>query len=214
MILTPSAHKQTLPSNTDFGVAFSAGSMLGACQHVSSAKRIVNTFVCTNLWRALKVKQYSVTTSVLQVKVQPNSPAATPGSASSLKPLFSWYIINVNKTKENIWNHNNPTLLNTPSICCSCIPVAGTCLGSLGKQIDGNVSSKVYIFSPWWKGSLQGWLRHRLQEMRNVLANAQGSVHISACSSVQLPRGSLISQQVLLSVQASLNARWPRTNKT
>lgn len=34
------------------------------------------------------------------------------------------------------------------------------------------------MFSPWWKGSLQGWFRHKLQEMRNVLANAQGSVHI------------------------------------
>lgn len=28
------------------------------------------------------------------------------------------------------------------------------------------------------KGPLQGWFRHKLQEMRNILANAQGSGHI------------------------------------
>lgn len=33
-------------------------------------------------------------------------------------------------------------------------------------------------FFHYEKGSLQGWFRHKLQEMRNVLANAQGSVHI------------------------------------
>lgn len=84
----------------------------------------------------------------------------------------------MNTTKEKIWSHKNPALLNTPSICWSCIPTAETCLGLLGKQIDGYVRSKVYIFFPWWKGSLQGWFRHKLQEMRNVLANAQGSVHV------------------------------------
>lgn len=83
----------------------------------------------------------------------------------------------MNTTKEKTWSRKNPALLNTPSICWSCIPTAETCLGLLGKQMDGNVSSKVYVFFPWWKGSLQGWFRHKLQEMRNVLANAQGSVH-------------------------------------
>lgn len=83
----------------------------------------------------------------------------------------------MNKAKEKTWSHNNPALLNT-GIFWSCIPIAGTFLRSLEKQIDGKVSSKVYIFFPWWKGSFQGWFRHKLQEMRNALANAQGSVHI------------------------------------
>lgn len=171
MIPTPSVHKQTLPSNTNSGTGFSAGSVLGAClQCKKDSKQIY-------LHRPLESFEGEAILSHNQCAPS-ESTAKWPWShTSSLKSLFSWYIINVNKAKEKTWSHNNPALLNT-GICWSCIPIAGTCLGSLEKQIDGKVSSKVYIFFPWWKGSFQGWFRHKLQEMRNVLANAQGSVHI------------------------------------
>lgn len=150
-------------------------SLLGACwEHVSSAKRIVNKFICTSPWRALKVKQYSVTTCVLTVKVQLNGRAATHHLLNHYFPDTSLMWI-----KQKIWSHKSPALLKTSGICWLVLhPNCRNFPGITGKQIDGNASSKVYMFFPWWKGSLQGWFRHKLQEMRNVLANAQGSVHI------------------------------------
>lgn len=203
MISTPSVHKQTLPSNTIFGAGFSAGSMLGVCLHCKKDSKQIY------LHKPLESFEGEATFSHNQCAPSQSTAKWPCSHTSSLKSLFSWYITNVNKTKENIWSHNNPALLNTPGICWSCIPIAGTCLGSLGKQVDGNVSSKVYIFFPWWKGSFQGWFRHELQEMRNVLANAQGSVHIHCMFLSTVPCS--ISY---FTTGSSLNHHLLRTNKT